>query len=100
MPKTSPIAAILLIAGTGAAVAQRPSTTSMSCARAAAYVRAQGAVVLGTGGMTYDRFVSDRRYCTPTEQTRAAFVPAGDTPSCFVGYTCYEPFIAPGDSFR
>ena len=78
----------------------RPSTVQMSCARAAALVQAQGSMVLGTGGMTYDRFVSDRRFCAPTEQTKPAFVPAADTAQCLVGYTCIEPFMTQPDGFR
>ena len=69
----------------------RPSTTGMSCTQAARLVAAQGAVVLGTGGQTYDRFVRDRSFCEPTEIARRAFRPARDNPSCLVGYTCYEP---------
>jgi hypothetical protein len=52
------IAATML---TTAAVAQsRPSTTTMTCQQAAGLVYARGAIVLGTGGHTYDRFVRDR----------------------------------------
>lgn len=69
----------------------RPSTLALSCAQARAVVLRQGAVVLGTGGQTYDRYVRDRTFCEPTEIGKTAFVPARDTPSCFVGYTCYEP---------
>jgi hypothetical protein len=50
-----------------------------------------GAIVLGTGGPTYDRFVRDRNFCEPTEFTRAAFAPTRTDPRCFIGYTCYEP---------
>ena len=69
------------------------SSTAMTCGQAAALVRSRGAVVLGTGGRTYDRFVSDRRSCQPTEDVRSAFVPTRDSRACFVGYTCYEPGV-------
>ena len=84
------IAATLL---TTAAVAQnRPSTTAMTCQQAASLVYARGAIVLGTGGYTYDRFVRDRSFCQVTEALeRSAWVPTRDTPTCFVGYRCYEP---------
>jgi hypothetical protein len=35
-------------------------------------------------------FVADRRFCLSTEVTEPAWVPAGDTPQCFVGYRCKE----------
>ena len=80
-----PLIFAALLAASPALAQGRASTVQMSCARAAAIVRSQGAVVLGTGGMTYDRFVSDRRFCATTEETKPAFVPPGDTPRCFVG---------------
>ena len=90
--------AALLILPAGQAGAQgRLQTPEVSCARAAGVIAAQGAAVLGTGGQTYDRFVRDRGFCEPTESVRRAFVPARDTPSCFIGYTCYEP--GRGDRF-
>src|SRR3954447_704776 len=77
---------------TTAAVAQnRPSTTAMTCQQAASLVYARGAIVLGTGGYTYDRFVRDRSFCQVTEALESAWVPTRDTPTCFVGYRCYEP---------
>lgn len=101
MSKTSSIAIALLIAATSAASAQgRPDSTRMSCGQAAALVQRSGALVLGTGGMTYDRYVADRRFCNPTEQTKPAFAPAADTPRCFVGYTCIEPFMSQPDTVR
>lgn len=81
----------------GPAEAQRASTTDMSCAQAKDTVSRQGVVVLGTGGATYDRFVRDRGFCEITEVTIPAFVPARDTPRCFVGYRCKEP--GRGDRF-
>jgi hypothetical protein len=73
------------------AIAQpRPSSVTMSCRQAAGLVASRGAVVLGTGGYTYDRFVSDTRFCLRTEMTEAVWIPAADTPQCFVGYRCKE----------
>ena len=46
------------------------------------------AIVLGTGGYTYDRFVRDRSFCQFDEFADPAWVPARDTPQCFVGYRC------------
>ena len=82
--------AVALAATTGALAQSRPSTVAMSCRQAAGLVASQGAIVLGTGGYTYDRFVADRRFCLRSEITEPAWVPAGDTPQCFVGYRCRE----------
>lgn len=66
----------------------RPVTLGMSCARANALVTRQGAIVLGTGPYTYDRYVSSQAFCLSTEFARPAWVPTADTPQCFIGYTC------------
>ncbi len=85
------VLAAALSALTSSAVAQpRPSTTSMGCNQAAGLVASRGAIVLGTGGYTYDRFVSDARFCLRSERTEPVWVPAADTPQCFVGYRCKE----------
>ena len=75
----------------GAIAQARVSTLAMSCGQAAALVSAHGAAVLGTGGYTYDRFVTDGRFCVRGEITEPAWVPAGDTSQCFVGYRCKQP---------
>lgn len=69
----------------------RPSTLAMSCGEARGLVTRQGAVVLGTGGYTFDRFVRDASFCQPTEIGKPAFAPTRDSGACLVGYTCYEP---------
>lgn len=85
-------AAITVALVANQAVAQsRPTSTAMTCGQARGFVASRGAAVLGTGGMTYDRFVRDRRYCEATEITSNAFVPTRDDPRCFVGYRCLEP---------
>ena len=84
------VACLAALAASGAAQA-RPSTLDMRCAQARGVVARQGAIVLGTGGYTSDRFVRDASFCQPTEIGRSAFVPAADTLQCLVGYTCYEP---------
>lgn len=98
MSKTSSLVLTILLAGVSAAAAQgRPDSTRMRCAEAAALVQRSGSLVLGTGGMTYDRYVSDRRFCEPTQTTKAAFAPTADAPFCMVGYTCIEPFTSQTD---
>ena len=90
MMRTGLALVLMLVAG-GATAQGRPSTTAMSCAQARALVGSRGAIVLGTGGQTYDRFVRDRRFCEVTEATQQAFVPTRDTPQCLVGFRCFEP---------
>lgn len=90
MLRTVAVAAALL-ASTNAAVPQgRPSTPDLSCGQASALVSARGGIVLGTGGSSYDRFVSGTRFCQPTETTEAAFVPTRDQRLCFIGYRCKD----------
>jgi len=62
----------------------------MTCSQASGLVRTRGALVLGTGGQTYDRFVSDTGHCEPGQAARPAFVPTRDKSSCFIGYTCFD----------
>ncbi|WP_332685480.1 hypothetical protein [Bosea sp. (in: a-proteobacteria)] len=78
---------LVLVLAAGAALA-RPQTPARSCVANQQSVRANGAIVLGTGGHTYDRFVRHRGFCQFDEYADPAWVPARDTPSCFVGYRC------------
>lgn len=71
------LAALLAILATAAA-AQRPSTLDMTCAEAAALITERGAIVLGTGGYTYKRFVAHRGYCVGDEQTEPAWAPTAE----------------------
>ena len=89
------IGAALIFLAAPAAAQTRPSSTTMTCQQATRLIEARGALVLGTGGMTYDRFVRDRSFCEPTEIAKRAFRPTRDNPNCLIGYTCYEP--GPGD---
>src|SRR4051812_46133070 len=86
------VAALALSAIAAGALAQaRPQSTRMTCRQAAGMVYASGALVLGTGVHTYDRYVRDRSFCAITEVIEPAFAPTLDNPACFVGYTCKEP---------
>jgi len=68
----------------------RPSTVDRPCIAAQQLVFARGAVVLGTGGYTYDRFVRDRNFCEFNQYLEPGFAPSLDTPQCFVGYRCKD----------
>ena len=78
----------LQLLATGVLAQQRPLTPTMSCSSAARLVSTQGAVVLGTGRHTYDRFVRDVGFCERDETTEPAWAPAADAPQCLVGYRC------------
>ena len=82
------LACTACLIATNALAQPRPSSVAMTCAQAAGLVASRGAIVLGTGGYTYDRFVHHRGFCLITETIRAAWVPTRDTPQCFVGYVC------------
>ena len=71
----------------------RPSTTSMTCAAANAFVRSRGAVVLGTGRDLFDRYVSDQSQCQRGQSTLPAFAPTTDNAQCMIGWRCVEVTI-------
>jgi hypothetical protein len=83
-------ATVLALMGivTAADAQTRPSTVNMPCGASQRLVFSRGAIVLGTGGYSYDRFVRDRSLCEFNEYIVPAFVPSRDTPQCFVGYRC------------
>ena len=77
-----------VLIATDALAQGRPVSTTLTCSRAAGLVASQGALVLGTGVYTYDRYVSGPNYCVRGEPTEPAWVPTLDNPQCFVGYLC------------
>lgn len=79
---------MLALAAQAAQAQSRPSTLQQSCAASQRMVQSQGAIVLGTGGYTYDRFVRDPGFCQHGEYLEPAFVPSRDVQACFVGYRC------------
>lgn len=91
MPRLALPVALALLAAAPVSAQSRPFSLALTCGQARQLVGAQGAVLLGTGGHTFDRYVSDRRFCEVTEVLRRSFVPTRDTPACFVGYRCVEP---------
>ncbi len=91
--KQLPLVFALSVISTAVLAQGRPSTTAMTCQAANALVVSQHAIVLGTGGDTYDRFVSDQGVCPKGLITKPAFVPAADTQQCMVGYRCVDSSI-------
>jgi len=80
----------LCLLGTAALAQSRPTTTTMTCAAAQALVMSSHAVVLGTGGQTYDRFVSDQSRCNRDQIAEPTFAPTLDQPQCMIGFRCKE----------
>jgi hypothetical protein len=87
MKKAAFVLAVSLLASTAQAQ-QRPMTPNLACAQAQQLVLRNGAIVLGTGTYTYDRYVRDYSFCQRDEVLEGAWVPARDTPQCPVGYRC------------
>ncbi len=80
---------VLAVAMASSALAQsRPSTLSMSCAQARSLVQSRDAIVLSTGGRTYDRFVSGIHACAHAQYLEDRYVPTADNPQCPIGYVC------------
>jgi hypothetical protein len=89
MVKRIALALLCLGLAAGEAAAQtRPLTTALPCAAVSALVTARGAIVLGTGPYTYDRYVSNAGECGIGQTTEPAFERAADNAQCFVGYRC------------
>jgi hypothetical protein len=84
------LATASLALSSGADAQRRPDTTGMTCAAARALVQSSGAIVIGTGGHTFDRLVRHRGFCTPSETTEVVFAPTRDNPACYVGDRCVE----------
>jgi hypothetical protein len=81
-------AATIALVATGAAAQPRPSTLAMSCGQARALVASRGAIVLGTGAHTYDRYVVHTGFCPHDQTTEPAFEPTRDNPQCYIGNRC------------
>ncbi|SCZ11327.1 hypothetical protein [Microvirga guangxiensis] len=87
--KRTALALAFLACASGAQAQQRPSTLNLTCGQVQQTILSRGAVVLSTGTYTYDRYVSDRRFCERNEATQVAYVPTRDTPQCPV-YRCAD----------
>jgi hypothetical protein len=88
------VAGLVCASATGALA--RPSTTTLTCAAAKALVERSGAIVLGTGGQTYDRFVRFESLCPLGYSARPAFAPTRDNRQCYIGFYCTSgppPFL-------
>lgn len=68
----------------------RPSTTSMTCQAARAFIQARQAVVMSTGHDLYDRYVANDGQCLVGQEAHPAFAPTTDNPQCQIGLRCVE----------
>ena len=90
--RAATIALIAIAACASGAQAQgRPSSTAMTCAGAASFVASRGAVVIGTGGDTYERVVTNQSFCQHGQETKPLFSPTRDNGACMIGYYCFDP---------
>jgi hypothetical protein len=80
----------LLLVSSLANAQTRPDVRVLNCGQASSLVRANGAIVLGTGAHTYDRYVSSARFCPYPQVTRPAWIATSDEAQCFVGYLCAD----------
>jgi hypothetical protein len=81
--------ATLLVGVAGEALA-RPDSLQMTCAQTRALVARSGGIVIGTGPNIYARFVSDARFCYPTQYLKPTWIATKDTKQCPVGYRCVD----------
>ena len=68
----------------------RPDVRKLSCAQAQALVQRSGAVVVTTGQHTYERYVSDQRFCDIPFIIGRAWTATADTKQCQIGYICEQ----------
>ncbi|MGH0000276.1 hypothetical protein ACQU0X_09380 [Pseudovibrio ascidiaceicola] len=66
----------------------RPDARSLTCEQAKQLVNSRGGVVLTTGQRTYERYVSDIRYCLHNEVLRREWAQTKDNNACQIGYRC------------
>ena len=78
----SAAAALGLSLAVSAQAQARPDARQMSCGDVQSLLGARGAAVLTTGQHTYDRYVSNGRYCIHPQVAVRATVATADTRSC------------------
>ena len=84
------VTSLALLIGTEAWSQGRPNSMTITCSQAAGLVASQGAVVLGAGVYTDDRYVSGPSFCVQGAATEPAWIPTFDNPQCFGGYQCRQ----------
>lgn len=92
-----PAAALMVLVATAAGAQPRPYTPAISCGQVRALVASRGAIVLGTGPYTYDRYVAHAGFCPHDQTPEAAFERTADNPQCYVGSRCVPRRSDPPD---
>jgi hypothetical protein len=91
---------LVMVSAEAAQAISRSNSTSMSCERIRATVRAEGAVILRwrgkSGVLRYGRFVAHGGFCESGTRAETSYVPARDRGSCPV-YEC--KYWDPEDDF-
>lgn len=86
--KTALTMLLLVLISSEALAIQRYTSTSMSCAKIQAAIRADGAAIMRysskSGVPLYGRYVSDVRYCDRGQILDRESIPASDTRNCRV----------------
>ncbi|WP_262032595.1 hypothetical protein, partial [Microvirga sp. Mcv34] len=77
---------LTVLLATGSLAQENSLTPAMSCRQARGLVASRGAVVLGIGPDTYDRYVSGQQFCQIGERAQPVWVPTADVRQCFIGY--------------
>lgn len=89
------IAVLAALSSTALAQARRPDARTMDCEQVQTMIRSRGAVVLTTGQHTYDRYVTDGRFCSMGEVALYQTIRTRDTQQCVV-YACQiDPYGPP-----
>ena len=68
-----------------------PQTLNMSCSEARGVVFHNGAALLATGPLVFNRYVRSMSYCEWGDVTKPMWVETRDTQQCPIGYICWEP---------
>lgn len=85
-----PFVSVLLILAATAEAHALPAAYKLTCSAAAALVSQRGAVVMEDSPSTYQRYVSDSRYCYVENMLRPEWIATRDNSACFVGYICAQ----------
>lgn len=85
------LATLFLVSSAGAQ--ELPNSLNMTCADASGLVRQNGAAVIATGPVIFERFVTSKQFCGPGESTGPAWIPTRDVAQCLVGQRCRDLHI-------
>jgi hypothetical protein len=82
------LAGVLLASAPLSAQAARIDVRTLTCQQAVSLVQSRGAVVFTLTDRTYDRIVSNRFLCGPSEMARDVITATSDAAQCKIGKRC------------